>query len=82
MILKPTQYAHSNFIVNIRHRKNKNYTLDIQIDFFRENRKLIRRGYKVSRDTIHYSLYRNVDFELVKRVYAFTDIYYSIFINQ
>ena len=80
MKLNPTKYAHNFFIMNISYHKKKNYIWARQVDFI-GNRKLKRRTYEISRYTMHYNLYHNVDFEVVNAIYKSTDIYYSIFIN-
>ena len=81
MKIKPTIYAHNLFTINISYYKDKTYSWTKQADFI-WNRNLKRRTYKVTKATIHYSIYDNVDFELVKYLRASTSVYYSIFINQ
>ena len=80
MKIKPTIYAHNDFIINISYYRSKNYTFTKQVDYTK-NRKLTRRRYKVSQLTTHYGLYHNLDFEIAKCIYTSTSVYYSIFIN-
>ena len=84
MKLKPSPYAYNIYVINIKYYKSKNFKSTRQIDFTKNRelaRKLTRRCYRPPRYTTSYNLYDNLDLEIVKRIYTFTDVYYSIFMT-